>query len=72
MRIGAAGPPGLMLSYARLAPRYSPDAATRLELAVQAVLAEDRSLSATAIPADNQRWHLTSTEWPAAPEDFYE
>ena len=71
MRIGAAGAPGLVLSYARLAPRHSPEAVTRLELAVQAVLAEDRCLSATAIPADHQQWHLTSADWPAAPEDFY-
>jgi GntR family transcriptional regulator/MocR family aminotransferase len=71
MRISAAGPPGLVLSYARLTPRHSPEAVTRLDLAVQAVLAEDRSLSATAIPADDRQWHLTSADWPAAPEDFY-
>ena len=71
MRISAAGPPGLVLSYARLAPRHSPEAVTRLELAVHAVLTEDRCLSATAIPADNEQWHLTSAGWPAAPEDFY-
>jgi hypothetical protein len=71
MRISAAGPPGLVLSYARLAPRHCPEVITRLELAVQAVLAEDGSLSATAISADDQQWHLTSTEWPASPEDFY-
>jgi hypothetical protein len=67
MRISAAGPPGLVLSYARLTPRHSPEAVTRLQLAVQAVLAEDRSLSATAIPADDQQWHLTSADWPAGP-----
>ena len=39
MRISGAGPPGLVLSFARLAPRHSPEAVTRLELAVQAVLA---------------------------------
>ena len=71
MRISAAGPPGLVLSYARLAPRHSPEAVSRLDLALQAVLAEDRCLSATAISADDQQWHLTSAGWPAAPEDFY-
>ncbi len=71
MRISTAGPPGLVLSYARLSPRHCPEAITRLELAVQAVIAEDRSLTATAIPADDQPWHLTSADWPAAPEDFY-
>ena len=71
MRISAAGPPGLVLSYARLAPRHSPEAVSRLDLALQVVLAEDRCLSATAIPADDQQWHLTSAGWPAAPEDFY-
>jgi GntR family transcriptional regulator/MocR family aminotransferase len=71
MRIMPAGPPGLVLSYARLSPRNCAEAVTRLELAVQAVLAEDHSLSATAIPADEHGWHLTSTDWPAAPEDFY-
>ncbi len=71
MQISAAGPPGLVLSYARLTPRHSPEAVTRLDLAVQAVLAEDHCLSATAIPVDDQQWHLTSAGWPAAPEDFY-
>jgi GntR family transcriptional regulator/MocR family aminotransferase len=71
MRISSAGAPGLVLSYARLTPRHCAEAAARLELAVQAVLAEDHSLSATAIPAGEQEWHLTSTDWPAAPEDFY-
>lgn len=71
MRISTAGPPGLVLSYARLSPRHSAEATARLELAVRAVMAEQRSLAATAIPAEERPWHLTSADWPAAPEDFY-
>jgi len=71
MRISATGPAGLVLSFARLTPRHGPDAVGRLERAVRAVLAEDRCLSATAIPAEDQHWHLASADWPAAPEDFY-
>jgi GntR family transcriptional regulator/MocR family aminotransferase len=71
MRISPAGPPGLVLSYARLAPRRCAEAIARLERAVQAVTTESRSLSAAAIPADDRHWRLTSTDWPAAPEDFY-
>jgi hypothetical protein len=72
MRVTSAGPPGLVLSYARLAPRHCTEAVTRLKQAVNAVLAEERSLTAAAIPADSdQPWHLTSADWPAATEDFY-
>jgi DNA-binding transcriptional MocR family regulator len=71
MRISTSGPPGLVLSYARLSPRRCADAVARLELVMQAVMAEDRSLSATAIAAEERQWHLTSADWPAAPEDFY-
>lgn len=72
MRISPAGPPGLVLSYARLAPRHCTEAIARLNRAVQAVLTEDPSLEATAIPAEsNQPWRLTSADWPAATEDFY-
>jgi GntR family transcriptional regulator/MocR family aminotransferase len=71
MRISTAGPPGLVLSYARLSPRHCGEAIARLELAVQAVMAEDRSLSATAIATEERQWHLVSADWPAAPEDFY-
>ena len=60
-----------MLSYARLPAQHSPEAASRLELVIQAVAAEDTSLAATAIPADDEHWHLTSADWPTAPEDFY-
>jgi GntR family transcriptional regulator/MocR family aminotransferase len=71
MRIRSAGPPGLVLSYARLAPRHCGDAAARLQLAVKSVLAEERSLAA-AIPAGPAGpWRLTSSDWPAATEDFY-
>jgi hypothetical protein len=34
-------------------------------------MAEERSLSATAIATEERQWHLTSADWPAAPEDFY-
>jgi GntR family transcriptional regulator / MocR family aminotransferase len=71
MRISMPGPPGLVLSYARLAPQRCADAVGRLELTVGAVMAEKPSLSATAIPADEHEWHLTSADWPAAPDDFY-
>lgn len=71
MRVSAEGPPGLVLSYARLAPRHCSAAVARLDRAVQAVLTENRSLTATAITADDGQWHLTSADWPAAPEDFY-
>ncbi len=71
MRSRSAGPPGLVLSYARLTPRHCAEAVARLALAVHAVMAEDRSLSARTIPTDEQQWHLTSADWPAAPEDFY-
>lgn len=71
MRISAAGPPGLVLSYARLTPPRCADAIARLQLAVQAVTTEDRSLAAAAIPADDRQWRLASADWPAAPDDFY-
>jgi GntR family transcriptional regulator / MocR family aminotransferase len=71
MRISTAGPPGLVLSYARLTPRHCADAVQRLELALQAVMTEERTLAAAAIPAQEQEWHLTSADWPAAPDDFY-
>ena len=72
MRIRSAGPPGLVLSYARLAPRRCTEAVARLKLAVQAVLAEDRSLTAAAIrAAGDESWRVASAEWPAAIEDFY-
>jgi GntR family transcriptional regulator / MocR family aminotransferase len=70
MRISEAGPPGLVLSYARLPPQRCAEAIARLERAVQAVMSEDRSLAAAAIPADDRQWHLASADWPAAPEDF--
>ncbi len=45
---------------------------TRLRRAVDAVLAEGRSLTAAAIPGGSDHpWHLTSADWPAATEDFY-
>jgi GntR family transcriptional regulator/MocR family aminotransferase len=72
MRVRAAGPPGLVLSYARLAPRRCADVVGRLELAVQAVTGEKRALSATALPVREVEWHLTSADWPAAPSDFYD
>ena len=72
MRIRPAGPPGLVLSYARLPPRHCTEAVARLKLAVEAVLAENRSLTAAAIPSDSDEpWRLTSADWPAATEDFY-
>jgi GntR family transcriptional regulator/MocR family aminotransferase len=71
MRLRADGPPGLVLSYARLAPQRCAEAVGRLDRAVQAVLAEDGALAAAAVPADDQQWHLVSADWPAAPEDFY-
>lgn len=72
MRVAAPGPPGLVLSYARLPPQRCADAAGRLERAVLAVMAEEPSLAGAAIPAGEQQWHLTSAGWPAAPDDFYE
>ena len=72
MRASAAGPPGLVLSYARLAPRGCADAVGRLQMAVQAVAGEERALSATALPVQEVEWHLTSADWPAAPGDFYD
>ena len=72
MRIRPASPPGLVLSFARLAPRHCTEAVSRLKAAVQAVLAEDRSLTAAAIPAaGDEPWRVASAEWPAATEDFY-
>jgi hypothetical protein len=71
MRIRPAGPPGLVLSYARLTPQRCAEASTRLDTAVRAVLAEKHTLSATALPAGEQQWHLSSAGWPVAPEDFY-
>lgn len=71
MRIATPGPPGLVLSYARLAPQRCPDAAARLDLAIQAVTAEERSLSTIAFLPEEQQWHLASADWPAAPDDFY-
>ena len=72
MRVASTGPPGLVLSYARLAPRHCTEAVTRLKRAVDAVLAEGRSLTAAAISGDsNEPWHLTSADWPAATEYFY-
>jgi GntR family transcriptional regulator / MocR family aminotransferase len=72
MRVASAGPPGLVLSYARLAPRHCADAVARLQSAVQTVLAEGQSLAGAAIPAGPAGpWRLTSTDWPAATEDFY-
>jgi hypothetical protein len=73
MRVRSAGPPGLVLSYARLAPRHGTEAVARLKQAVQAILAEDRCLMAAAIPAaGGEPWHVASAEWPAAAEDFYD
>jgi GntR family transcriptional regulator / MocR family aminotransferase len=72
MRVTSAGPPGLVLSYARLATRHCADAVTRLQSAVKAVLAEGQSLTAVTIPASPAGpWRLTSSDWPAATEDFY-
>ena len=72
MRVASAGPPGLVLSYARIAPRHCDEAAARLHAAVKAVLAEDQSLTAAAIPAAaDEPWRLTSSDWPATTEDFY-
>jgi GntR family transcriptional regulator/MocR family aminotransferase len=72
MRVRSTGPSGLVLSYARLAPRQCAEAVTRLKFAVQAVMTENRSLSATAIHVDEQQFHVASADWPAAPEDFYD
>lgn len=72
MRVKPVGPPGLVLSYARLPARHCTEAVARLKRAVTAVLAEDRSLTAAAIPAaSGESWRLASAEWPAAIEDFY-
>jgi len=72
MRVASAGPPGLVLSYARIAPRHCDEAAARLHAAVKAVLAEDQSLTAAAIPsAADEPWRLTSSDWSATTEDFY-
>jgi GntR family transcriptional regulator/MocR family aminotransferase len=72
MRVRPVGPPGLVLSYARLPARHCTEAVARLNLAVQAVLAEERSLTAAAIPAaGDEPWRVTSAGWPAATEDFY-
>ncbi len=72
MRIRSAGPPGLVLLYARLAPRHCAEAVGRLKRAVETVLAENRSLAAAAVPGvSDEPWRLTSTDWPAAIEDFY-
>lgn len=60
-----------MLAYARLSPRHCAEAVTRLELAVRAVLAEERSLAAAAIAPEERQWHLTPADWPATPDDFY-
>ena len=62
-----AGPPGLVLSYARLAPRRCADV-VGLELAVQAVTGEKRALSATALPVREVEWHLTSADCAGGPE----
>jgi GntR family transcriptional regulator / MocR family aminotransferase len=72
MRVAAPGPPGLVLSYARLPLQRCADAVGRLEQAVRAVTAEESSLAAAAIPAQGQQWHLASADWPAAPDDFYD
>ena len=72
MRAATPGPPGLVLSYARLPPQRSADAISRLERAAGAVMAEEPSLAATAIPSAEDQWHLTSADWPAAPGDFYQ
>ena len=72
MRVSNPGPPGLVLSYARLPPQRCADAVGRLERAVRAVMAEEPSLAATAIPAREQQWNLVSADWPAAPDDFYD
>ena len=72
MRVTSPGPPGLVLSYARIAPRHCDEAVARLQAAVKAVLAEDQSLTAAAIPAvADEPWRLTSSDWPATTEDFY-
>jgi GntR family transcriptional regulator/MocR family aminotransferase len=72
MRVATPGPPGLVLSYARLPPQRCADATSRLDRAVRAVTAEEPSLSATAIPAGEHQWHLASADWPAAPDDFFQ
>jgi GntR family transcriptional regulator/MocR family aminotransferase len=71
MRLQPGGPPGLVLSYARLAPQRCPEAIDRLKQAVQAVLDEDRLLTGVPIQAAADDWHLASADWPTAQEDFY-
>lgn len=72
MRFRQPGPPGLVLSYARLAPQNCAEAVARLHQAVTAVQSEDRSLAATVVPTPGgPGWQLTSANWPAAPDDFY-
>jgi GntR family transcriptional regulator/MocR family aminotransferase len=72
MRAGPPGPPGLVLSYARLSPRHCAEAVDRLKRAVAAVQAENSYLTAAALRPENARpWRLTSTAWPAPADDFY-
>lgn len=71
MRASPGGPPGLVLSYARLPARNCAGAVTRLNQAVRAVLAEAPAATA-AVPVVSARpWRLTSADWPATTEDFY-
>lgn len=71
MRAVSAGPPGLVLSYARLPARHCAEAVARLDRAVRAVLAEAPAATASVPVAGAGPWRLTSTDWPATTEDFY-